>query len=503
MPIQLIIFLTKTKIFASEINSNGKAETISIKGNKEIRCEGKESIEELIECLYDTFNIDDFADDNFDIVIVESGADREIIKYLDAKCARASKFNIISMERVLPFIASNKYLVKVEDEVIVTFVDMFYKIACNENGVVKIGKARKMEDAIVLEENDFACLYHFIANNVAVVVDESKLEEAKEEIVSLQRKLNRYETELEKLKEVQKQFVALQEKENKKEEEKEQADAIYKKAKKYQDDELYDKAFELYQQAADMGSMEAVAGLGWCYYGGNGVEKDLEKALEYNSEAADAGVARAQNNLAWMYEYGEGVKKNKVKAAELYRLASEQGYAYAQCNLGHMYEDGIGVPQDFTQAVEWYRKAAEQGLARAQCNLGNMYRTGSGIEQDYDKAMKWFLKAAAQDDARGQTFVGWMYYHGEGVAQNYYTAHSWFLKAAEHNYAWAQYNIGWDYQYGQGVEQDSNKAYEWYKKAADQDYEDAKKKIESDPTFAYQRTGGLFGSIFSAMSDIK
>ena len=73
MPIQLIIFLTKTKIFASEINSGGKAESISIKGNTEIKCEGKESIDELIVCLYDAFNIDDFTDDKFDIIIVGMG----------------------------------------------------------------------------------------------------------------------------------------------------------------------------------------------------------------------------------------------------------------------------------------------------------------------------------------------------------------------------------------------------------------------------------------------
>lgn len=258
MPIQIIIFLMKTRLFACEVNSNGKAETISIKGNSEIKCEGKESIDELIECLYDAFNIDDFADDNFDIVIVESGPGREIIKYLDTKCAGTSKFNIISMEKVLPFIASNKNLIKAEDEVNVTFADQFYKIACNENGVVKIGKARKTEDAIALEENDFSSLYHFITNIIAVVMDESKLEEAREENATLQRKLRSYETELEELREVQKQFIALQKNQKKQEEEKEQADAIYQKAKKFADDELYDKAFELYQKAADMGSIGAI-----------------------------------------------------------------------------------------------------------------------------------------------------------------------------------------------------------------------------------------------------
>lgn len=480
MPIQIIIFLMKTKIFACEISSNGKVESISIKGNAEIKCEGKESIDELIECLYDAFNIDDFADDNFDIVIVESGADREIIKYLDEKCAGATKFNMISMDRVLPFIASNKSLIQSGEDTSVTFADQFYKIACNENGVVKIGKARKTEDIFVLEENDFACLYYYIASSVTVAVDESKLEEAKEEIVALQRKLNRYEMELAELREVQKQFLTLQEEQNKKEEEKEEADAIYKKAKKYEDDELYDKAFKLYQQAADMGNIDAVAGLGLCYSEGYGVEKNLEKAFEYMLEAAENESARGQYLLGTMYQYGKVVKKNKVKAAELYRLAADKGWARAQSKLGWMYEAGEGVVQDAAQAVEWYRKAAELGDVYGQGNLGNLYRNGIGVSQNYDEAMKWFLKAAAQDDARAQTLIGFMYYHGEGVAQNYYTAHSWFLKAAEQNYDWAQYNIGWDYQYGQGVEQDQGKAYDWYYKAADQGYEDAKKKLKEE-----------------------
>ena len=100
MPIQIIIFITKTKIFASEINSSGEAETVSINGNPEIKCEGKESADELIECLCDAYNIDDFADDNFDILIIESDADREVIKYLETKCSGATKFNIISMEKI-------------------------------------------------------------------------------------------------------------------------------------------------------------------------------------------------------------------------------------------------------------------------------------------------------------------------------------------------------------------------------------------------------------------
>ena len=485
MLIQLIIFLIKTKIFACEINSNGKAESISIKGNSEIRCEGKGSIDELIECLYDAYNIDDFADDNFDIIIVEAGADREIISCLCEKCKGAAKLNIISVEKLLPVIVSNKNLVQSGEEIVVTFADLFYKIACDENSVIKVGKARKNEDAIALSENDFACLYRFTASGVTSVVDEAKLDEAREEIAALQRKLSSYETKLEELREVQKQFVALQESQNKLEKEKEQADEIYLKAKKWQDDGNYKKAFELYQKAADMGSMDAVAGLGWCYYNGNGVEKDLEKALEYNSEAADAGVARAQNVLGVMYDLGEGVNKNKVKAAELYRLAANKGDANAQFNLGHMYEDGVGVPQDFAQAVEWYRKAAEQGLAWGQCKLGFMYEKGKGIKQDYKEAMEWYKKAAAQDDPRALSSVADMYYNGKGVGEDYGIAFDWFKKSAEHNYDYAQYCLGWMYEHGQGVAFDYEKAGDWYYKAAKQGHEASIERLKENPSLGH------------------
>ena len=485
MLIQLIIFLTKTKIFASEINSSGKAETISIKGNTEIKCEGKESIDELIECLYDAYNIDDFADDNFDIVILEAGADREMINCLQEKCKGAAKLNTISVEKLLPVVVSNKNMVKSGEEIAVTFADMFYKITCDENSVIKVGKARKSEEAILISDNDFACLYRFTASGVTSVVDEAKLDDAREEIVALQRKLNRYESELEDLREVQKEFIALQEKQNKQEVEKEQADTIYQKAKKYADDELFEKAVELYQKAADMGSIDAMGSLGWCYLTGNGVDKDVKKALEYSFEAAEQGNSIGQNCLGLMYEHGEGVKKNVVKAAELFRLAAEQGHRVAQYHLGRMYEDGTGVAQDLAQAVKWYLQSAEQGLSMAQSALGYMYDEGRGIGRDYKQALNWYRKAAAQEDPRGQNNLGVLYERGNGVSQDIRESIKWYTRAAEQGWSVAQFNLGLCYQYGNGVEKDYDKAVLWLKKAAAQGYENAKKQLENDFPLAF------------------
>ena len=203
MLIQLIIFITKTKIFACEINSNGKAETISIKGNTEIKCEGKESADELIACIFDRFNIDDFADDNFDIVIIESDADREVIKYLEMKCGGATKFNIICMEKILPVIASGKYLIKVGEEITVAFAEQFYKIACDKNAMIKITAGNQDKKAVLLRSDDFAIFFNYKlvennnGNDKKILNYEKEIKGYKQTILDLNKKMNDLQKELE------------------------------------------------------------------------------------------------------------------------------------------------------------------------------------------------------------------------------------------------------------------------------------------------------------------
>ncbi len=203
MLIQLIIFITKTKIFACEINSNGKAETISIKGNTEIKCEGKESADELIACIFDRFNIDDFADDNFDIVVIESVADRELIKYLEMKCSGATKFNIFSMEKILPVIASGKYLIKVGEEITVAFAEQFYKIACDKNAMIKITVGNQDKKTVLLHSDDFVIVFNYKlvennnGNDKKVLKYEKEIKGYKQTVLDLNKRINDLQKALE------------------------------------------------------------------------------------------------------------------------------------------------------------------------------------------------------------------------------------------------------------------------------------------------------------------
>lgn len=102
---------------------------------------------------------------------------------------------------------------------------------------------------------------------------------------------------------------------------------------KYFHKQQYEKCFEGHLTLARQDYPLAECQVGYFYYDGLGVEKDLEKAVYWTRRAADHGDRDGQYNLAWFCE------------------------------------EAIGMERDMEQAVFWYRKAAlqDQGLAVEKC----------------------------------------------------------------------------------------------------------------------------------------
>ncbi len=101
----------------------------------------------------------------------------------------------------------------------------------------------------------------------------------------------------------------------------------------YFNSQQYEKCFEGHLALAEQGYPLAECQIGYFYYDGLGVDKDLEKAVYWTRRAADHGDRDGQCNLAWFHE------------------------------------NAIGVERDIEQAIFWYRKAALQdhNLAIEKC----------------------------------------------------------------------------------------------------------------------------------------
>ena len=103
---------------------------------------------------------------------------------------------------------------------------------------------------------------------------------------------------------------------------------------KYFLSEQYEKCFEGHLRLAEKGYPLAECQIGYFYYKGLGIEKDLEKSFYWTERAARHGDRDAQNNLAEFF-YGEGVvvEKDVEKASEWYKRAAMNGHpeAFEKC----------------------------------------------------------------------------------------------------------------------------------------------------------------------------
>ena len=169
-----------------------------------------------------------------------------------------------------------------------------------------------------------------------------------------------------------------------------------------------------------------------------GVENDF-----WFRKSAEQGNAGAQFRLGYCYYRGEGVERDYTQAVYWYRKSAEQGNAEAQLYLGYCYYKGEVVEQNYIQAVCWFRKSAEQGIASAQYNLGYCYYNGKGVEQNYALAVYWYRKAAEQGDVDAQYALGRCYDKGEGVEQNDTQAEYWYGEAAQNFTFTGVYKLGY------------------------------------------------------------
>ena len=229
----------------------------------------------------------------------------------------------------------------------------------------------------------------------------------------------------------------------------------------------------MYRRAAEMGDLEAMRSLGFCYEcGQGGLTKDKVKAVEWYRKAAEKGNPTAMSSLGFCYKYGQGgLTKDEAKAVEWYRKAAEKGNTTAMNNLGICYDDGIGgLTKDEAKAVEWYRKAAEKGNTTAMNNLGICYKNGNGgLTKDEVKTVEWYRKAAEKGDTTAMYRLGICYECGlGGLTQDEAKAEEWYRKMAETGDADAMYALGICYEYGEeGLIDNNIEAWKWYQKAAE------------------------------------
>lgn len=122
-------------------------------------------------------------------------------------------------------------------------------------------------------------------------------------------------------------------------------------------------------------------------------------ALSSLQASANSGDVNAQSWLGYHYYTGDIVTKDLSKSFNWWMRAGKQGHIYASARVGLCYYWGYGVQKDLEKAHEWFIIAAMQGEELAQKHLGDMYKKGEFVERNKVQAFAWYSILASQKDA--------------------------------------------------------------------------------------------------------
>lgn len=167
----------------------------------------------------------------------------------------------------------------------------------------------------------------------------------------------------------------------------------------------YERAFELYLQAANLNNPGAINNVGTCYKKGIGTEQNTEKALACYAKAAELGSSEAYWNLYLYYMDGICEERNFVKAVEWLKKGDEAGFLQCTHQLSLHIMNGDGIETDSKSYFHYVQKAALGGYEDAFVSLGDCYRHGIGTEPNGNMAFEWYKKAS-EFSLKGLSLLG-------------------------------------------------------------------------------------------------
>ncbi|EJK77726.1 hypothetical protein THAOC_00424 [Thalassiosira oceanica] len=116
------------------------------------------------------------------------------------------------------------------------------------------------------------------------------------------------------------------------------------------------RAVNLWEEAAELSSIEALFSLGDAYNEGNGVQQDKAKAVEFYAKAAMQGHVDSRHNLGCF----EGKKGNHDRAVRHWLISAKMGEEQSLENIKNKFMAGLATKEQYSEALKGYQGAVEE-----------------------------------------------------------------------------------------------------------------------------------------------
>ncbi|ORE09242.1 ras-domain-containing protein [Rhizopus microsporus var. microsporus] len=248
-------------------------------------------------------------------------------------------------------------------------------------------------------------------------------------------------------------------------------EAMFAVAQYYEKEQDYMTSFQLYEDAAGLGLVEALYRIAMIHLNGEfGSRQNVMAAIQLLIKACEKSTGTAcpeapyTLGLLLLNDYPSVSIPNEIiqsyggsfGAMSYLDHAAEIGLSSAQYKLGTLFEQGrYNQRIDLTKAFHYYEMAAQQNHSLAMIALSRLYNQGVQVPQEQVEEQRYLFE---HDESQ------WIKTH----ARDEDAAFRWCrLAAVEHHLPEAYYLLGWYYEVGIGVPRDYKKAHHYYSKAND------------------------------------
>ena len=145
----------------------------------------------------------------------------------------------------------------------------------------------------------------------------------------------------------------------------------------------------------------AIYQLGQMHYHGIGLQKDVRKAFEVWKEAAELGSIAALCSIGVAYEHGEGVEQDEAKGIHFYGKAAMQGHVESRYQLGWI----EGRKGNFDRAVRHFLISAKMGHEDSLEAIKNVFMEGLATKEQYAHALRGYQDAVEEMKSHGRDQV--------------------------------------------------------------------------------------------------
>jgi TPR repeat protein len=119
-------------------------------------------------------------------------------------------------------------------------------------------------------------------------------------------------------------------------------------------------ALQHYKKSAEMGLALGMTSYAFCLHEENQV-LNASEIVKWYEQAVDLGEVNAMHNLGLCYLNGEGVAKDSAKAYELFFKAADGGHPEAAFKIGWSYLNGEVLPKSTSEGRRWMKRAKALG----------------------------------------------------------------------------------------------------------------------------------------------